>query len=329
MSTATRPQPTDTDRFEDFRERVSNTFVPLQVERIVLPFGSRPDRPFTGGLRSIELGTMQVTEVSATAHLVRRTPRLIARSDPEYYKLGVQLGGRCLLTQAGRETCLTEGDFTIYDTSRPYSMAFDGPYRQLVVMFPRRLLCLPEDRVRAVTARRVAGDTGFGAMLSLLLRGLADRLPEFDRPADTRLADNIIDLVTTVYADQLGEHGRTAERRPIMATVLAHIERHLDDADLTPARIAASHYISTRYLHKLFHEESTTVAGWIRERRLEHCRRDLRDPLRRDRSIGAIAARWGFADPAHFSRVFRAAYGRSPHEYRSAENIGAATQLPA
>ncbi|MEV0214766.1 helix-turn-helix domain-containing protein [Micromonospora sp. NPDC050695] len=30
----------------------------------------------------------------------------------------------------------------------------------------------------------------------------------------------------------------------------------------------------------------------------------------------AIAARWGFADKAHFSRVFRAAYGTSPQAYR-------------
>ncbi|MEU4553698.1 helix-turn-helix domain-containing protein [Micromonospora violae] len=32
----------------------------------------------------------------------------------------------------------------------------------------------------------------------------------------------------------------------------------------------------------------------------------------------AIAARWGFSDKAHFSRVFRARYGRSPQAYRAA-----------
>jgi methylphosphotriester-DNA--protein-cysteine methyltransferase len=28
-------------------------------------------------------------------------------------------------------------------------------------------------------------------------------------------------------------------------------------------------------------------------------------------------ARWGFTDPAHFSRAFRAAYGMPPAEYRA------------
>ena len=48
----------------------------------------------------------------------------------------------------------------------------------------------------------------------------------------------------------------------------------------------------------------------------EHCRHDLRDPLLADRPVGVIAADWGFVDPAHFSRVFRAAYGTTPQEYR-------------
>ncbi|MEV8610809.1 helix-turn-helix domain-containing protein [Amycolatopsis sp. NPDC051373] len=32
--------------------------------------------------------------------------------------------------------------------------------------------------------------------------------------------------------------------------------------------------------------------------------------------IAAIGRRWGFSDAAHFSRLFRSTYGRSPREYR-------------
>ncbi|MEU9872377.1 helix-turn-helix transcriptional regulator [Actinomadura sp. NPDC048021] len=66
----------------------------------------------------------------------------------------------------------------------------------------------------------------------------------------------------------------------------------------------------------MFREEGTTVSAWIRERRLEHCRRDLRDPLQLHRPVSAIAAGWGFVDAAHFSRLFKAAYGATPREYR-------------
>lgn len=293
-------------RFDSFRESVSNTFVPLLVEPTVAV-------PFDGRLRGVQLGSLRITEVTATPHRVRRTPKLIARSDPEYYKLGVQLAGSCLITQDNREAALTPGDFTIYDTSRPYEMQFDGPYRQLVLMLPRPQLRLPDNKIREITARRVLGNHGVGALLSTFLGQLANQLDDL---TSVRLADNIVDLLSTVYAEQLNLAPPNTPRRPLLLSIMSYVERNLSDPNLTPTRIAAAHYISTRYLHKLFHEESATVAGWVRERRLEHCRHDLRDPLLADRPVGVIAAGWGFPDPAHFSRVFRSTYGTTPQDYR-------------
>ena len=59
------------------------------------------------------------------------------------------------------------------------------------------------------------------------------------------------------------------------------------------------------------------MSTWIRTRRLEQCRRDLHDPAFADRPVSAVAAQWGFVDAAHFSRVFKAAFGVSPSEFRS------------
>ncbi|MEV4179337.1 helix-turn-helix domain-containing protein [Nonomuraea sp. NPDC049709] len=59
-----------------------------------------------------------------------------------------------------------------------------------------------------------------------------------------------------------------------------------------------------------------TVSAWVRRRRLERCRQDLRDPAQQDRPVAAIGARWGFLSAAHFSRAFRDAYGVSPGESR-------------
>ena len=75
--------------------------------------------------------------------------------------------------------------------------------------------------------------------------------------------------------------------------------------------------VSLRQLHKLFHASGTSVAGWIRQRRLEHCGHDLRDPRCAARSVAAVGARWGYPDPAHFSRLFKAAYGVGPRDYES------------
>ncbi|WP_307036051.1 helix-turn-helix domain-containing protein [Streptomyces canus] len=65
-------------------------------------------------------------------------------------------------------------------------------------------------------------------------------------------------------------------------------------------------------MHKIFEGEDTTVSRWIQSRRLEACRRDLLHREAANRTIVAVARRWGFTSAAHFSRVFRAAYGMSP-----------------
>ncbi|MGO4421042.1 helix-turn-helix domain-containing protein [Streptomyces sp. MCAF7] len=65
-----------------------------------------------------------------------------------------------------------------------------------------------------------------------------------------------------------------------------------------------------------FSASATSPAAWIRRRRLERCCDDLADPSLKSRPIQTIAARWGFADPAHFSRLFRATYEMTPRDYR-------------
>ncbi|NNN37698.1 AraC family transcriptional regulator [Streptomyces sp. S3(2020)] len=72
-----------------------------------------------------------------------------------------------------------------------------------------------------------------------------------------------------------------------------------------------AHHIPLRYLHKLFHEEGRTAAGWIRGLRLDCCHRDLADPGSAALPIRANASRWGFCNAAHFSRAFRDAFGLS------------------
>ncbi|WP_344669312.1 helix-turn-helix domain-containing protein [Catenulispora yoronensis] len=298
------------ERFDYWRSVVCDAFVPLRAEP--------GEGDFHGELSTVRLGAVQLSSVEANAHTVRRTPRTIASSDRDYFKIGLQVRGYCVLTQDGREAPLTPGDFAVYDTTRPYSLSFDDTYRQLVLMVPRARLRLKPEEVARITAVRVSGRHGIGALVSPLLLRLADHFDEYESPAGPRLADNIVDLLVTLISGQLELDSPNPDsgRRALLIRITSFIESHLGDPDLGPETIAAAHYISTRYLHKLFSQEGTTVSALIRERRLEHCRRDLRDPLQLTRPVSAIAARWGFVDAAHFSRVFRSAYGASPREYR-------------
>lgn len=296
----------------EFRAAVNDSFVPLQVT------SDHADR-FRGMIRAAGVDDVHVTDVRATDHVVERTPELIARGDRPYFKVSLMLAGTGLLIQDEREAVLSPGDLAVYDTSRPYSLVFDQDFRTMVVMFPRHLITLPPDMMSQLTAVRISGSEGLGAVVTPYLTQLAANLDQLSGTTGARLAHSALDLVTTVFTRELGLDEAAADpHRALMQRIRGHIDRNLASADLGPTSIAAAHFISTRHLHGLFQEQGTTVSTWIRARRLERCRRDLRDPVLADRPVAAIAARWGFVDAAHFSRAFKAAYDISPSEFRAA-----------
>jgi AraC-like DNA-binding protein len=135
-----------------------------------------------------------------------------------------------------------------------------------------------------------------------------------------RTAESSLDLLAAalraVSGVKLNEPNSMASLH--RAGARAFISAHLADTGLTPSLVAASQGISTRYLHKLFEAEGQSVAAFIRDRRLEQCRRDLADPEQIHRTVMDIAFQWGFNDAAHFSRIFKRRFGVSPTEYRTA-----------
>ncbi|MFT4051990.1 MAG: helix-turn-helix domain-containing protein [Microbacterium sp.] len=294
-----------------FRAAVNDSFVPLRLS------SDHPDR-FRGALRRAAIDGIQITELRATDHVVERTPELIARTTHNSYKVSVMLAGTGLLIQDGREAVLGPGDFAVYDINRPYTLAFDDDFRTVVLMFAHDALDLPPAALSQLTAVRVAGDTGLGGAVSPYLGGLGAHLDELTGACGGRLARTALDLLTTVFTHELGLDGAATDpRRALRERIRGYIEEHLGSADLNPTTIAAAHYISTRHLHGVFHDDGTTVSTFIRMRRLERCRRDLRDPLLADRAVATIGMRWGFPDAAHFSRTFKSSYGISPSEFRS------------
>jgi len=313
----------DAQTFAQWRSLISASFVPLDAEPL------RPDpagagtgrfRGRVGGRRLKDVGMMRV---SASGHTVLRTPELIAAGGEGHYKLNLQLGGRGLLLQDGRETVMRPGDLAIYDTQRPYTLTFDGDFQTLVLMFPQHLLGLSPEDVAELTAVSMGRGRPLGAAISPFLAQIGEMLPTLQGPIGHRLAMNVVDLLATLLANEVySKPDQAADGHArLLRRVQHHIEAHLADPGLGPREIAAAHFISTRTLHQIFADAGHTVAGWVRARRLERCRRDLLDPLHAEVPIGAIGARWGLDDPAHFSRVFRAAFGSSPSRYRQGGGV--------
>lgn len=315
MVTTAPRRGTDGHGFEAWEDQICHTFVPLRA-RCGDDVGG-----FSGVVDSTMLGAVTLAEVSASHALVERTPRLIRSDDPELYKFGLQVSGTSVIEQDARQAHLRPGDLAIYDTSRPYRISFSDDFRMTIAMFPRSLVRLPAQQMAAMTAVRLAGDNGLGALIAPLMKGLGAELSASRPVIATHLGDAVIDLVTAAFAQQLDrplEPDSPTSYRAVIAKVRRYVDDRLSDPSLTSKAVADAHFVSVRYLQKVFATEGISVSTLIRTRRLEQCRRDLVDPTCEHLSIAQIGSRWGFPDAAHFSRLFRATYGLSPREFRKA-----------
>jgi AraC-like DNA-binding protein len=309
-------------RVEDEPPRTRLDYLRHTVADSIVPFDLRidSDRDLRAQILTGRMGPVQLTRISAPPISACRTPRLIRVSDPELFKIDVQVRGNAVFAQDEREAALAPGDFTLVNLSRPCRLVERADEHEVVaVKFPRAALPLPHNELERLTAVPISGRDGLGVAISSLGRHIGRHLDEYDPIEGARLATALMDLLIVALAERLERRAMLApatRRRALLASVQSFIDRRLGDPELSPSAIAAAHHISLRYLYKLFETQEATVAGWIRQRRLERCRRDLLDPALADRSVAAIAARWGLTSPAHFSRIFRAAYGLPPAEYR-------------
>ncbi|GAA4232099.1 AraC-like DNA-binding protein [Streptosporangium album] len=321
------------ERFDFWWEAVAQAVVSVDA--------SSPEAgSFWAEMHVVDLGIAQLSRVRCTSFEAQRTRRRIRQSDPGLYQLSLTLQGRSGMQQQGREADLGPADLLLYDTSRPFrawTMAGGAPGARaphghpgghghsggladgLILQFPREVLPVPSAEVERLLAVRLPGQEGVGALLSGLLLQLVRQRDPLTPQEAVRVSTVILDLLATLLTRDLGTRPTASPndpRRLLLMRVQEFIERNLGDVDLSPSLIASCHHVSTRHLQRLFEEQGLSVACWIRQRRLERCRRDLADPAQYDLPVHTVAARWGFSSESHFNRVFRTAYGMPPATYR-------------
>jgi AraC-like DNA-binding protein len=93
---------------------------------------------------------------------------------------------------------------------------------------------------------------------------------------------------------------------------IAFIETHLAEPIGLP-EIAAAARMSPRGLQAAFRRPlDTTPLRYLRTTRIDAAHADLLAAATRGDTVGAIAARWGFAHPGRFAAAYRDQYGETP-----------------
>ncbi|WHX23982.1 helix-turn-helix domain-containing protein [Streptomyces malaysiensis subsp. malaysiensis] len=276
-----------------------------------------------GRIQSLALGPVQLSVLAYTPLSSQRTPRLIRQSDPELYQLGLTTAGRQSIEQAREYASLGPGDLVLYDSSRPFTATAGPPSSGAEVMllqFPRSLVALPDKAVAPLCGTALSGRRGIGQLLSQLLTGLVHTHADLTLNDTIRLGNTVVDLTSALLArhgDRQALLPPETRKHAIFEQISGFITTHLHDPDLKPDAIAAAHFISTRYLHRIFQDHGTSIGDFVRRQRLARCRQDLADPSQRTVPIATIGARWGYPTPSHFTRTFRTATGMTPSEYRA------------
>ncbi|MFJ2172654.1 helix-turn-helix domain-containing protein [Streptomyces sp. NPDC087851] len=301
------------DRFACYQEFMSRAYAPMELR-------SDHAADFRVHQRLIGLGAVSVWPGEFQPLVFRRTPKLIRQSDPEVYQLTLVLKGSGRLSLGRHEATCDAYEFHSNDSSLP-SETWTGQEQTGIVgvEFPKAQMPLTRSRADQVIGRRMSAKEGVGALLAQFLTQVTSNTDQYTPDDGPRLGTVLTDLVAALFAHTLGTDTSLtpeAHRRTLTLRIQAFVQQHLHDPDLTPSSIAAAHHISLSYLHRLFQDEDTTVASWIRRRRLERARHSLTDPALRTTPIHAIAAHWGFTHPTDFSRAFRTAYGLPPSDYR-------------
>ncbi|OLF05566.1 hypothetical protein BLA60_35380 [Actinophytocola xinjiangensis] len=305
------------DQLPFWRELIADALAPLSLNESTGAVG------FPASASVLDLGSVRVGGFTSPPVDLDRTWADIRRSDPGTYQLAFVTGSELWVSQRRQDSGFVGGDMVLFDLSYPFEGGVPdrGPADVVILQIPRAEMPLHPDKVHRLLAQPLSANTGMGAILAQFLRSLHSHGPDCDQRDLASLGTIALDLAGACLAQHLGCYAdlpAESRQQALLARVNAFIDHNIGDPDLKPATIAAHHHISLRSLHALHRQQGETVSASIRRRRLEGCHTDLTDPRLRQRSIGAIAARWGFRNLPDFSRAFRAAYGRTPSEARRA-----------
>ncbi|HTV95619.1 MAG TPA: helix-turn-helix transcriptional regulator [Steroidobacteraceae bacterium] len=132
------------------------------------------------------------------------------------------------------------------------------------------------------------------------------------------LAEAFLQAISDSIGDQFAHCAQPSgivDRR--FADIQASIQKYLTCPDLTCDRVAAYCGISPRYLCYVLKANDTSFSDLLWGRRLPKAREWLVSKAFDCYPIHKIARMAGFKSAAHFSRMFKTAYGVSPKDYRN------------
>lgn len=272
-----------------------------------------------------ELGAVDVYRHDGSGRrLGKRNPYHIRSNWVDDFVIAVPISARATTVQCGQVANLEPGSFGFLSTAKPFMAELSGAgprgeFSAILARISGPLLRKHVPHIDDYCGLPVDARSGAGkAMQSLFEIAIA----EGEALASHQYSSDMLFLsVANVAADVAKLAARPRPERLSSSTrlrkqAMEFIHCHLSDPELDSHRIAAHCRVSVRYLQMAFAAASMTAEAYIRESRLLQCRALLQHPDLAQCSVFQVALKWGFTEPAYFSRLYKTRFGLPPSRDR-------------
>lgn len=281
-----------------------------------------PDH-LVGRMESWQLGDIGVLRsLTNTGKTMQLTSAQARSREQPLFSLGLQLASIGRFDQFGVQSLVQTGELHCVDISEPFKFSWAGRGSSVALVgMSTDQLGLPVDTIRK-GATRIRSSPLFSLTSNHVRQALTPTMGTGAGATDLGAATVALCRALLVSAAHDDRREQDVMFETLLTRVQAYVRLHLGDADLSPARIAAAHHISLRYLYKMCNAAGFSLEQSIIAARLATASRHLAAPETTPLTIAAIAFRCGFRDQSHFSRRFRQEFGMSPREWRIASARG-------
>ncbi len=307
------------DRFDYWREvRAKGLFgVTAELER-----ERRAD--FHGEFSLRQVGGGGLVELKASHYTVERSTSDIAYAPGDSICVYQQLGsGGWFGGMRSSDFAIANGSFATSHTDLPYRTAplGAGGFHLRILKIPVNGIPGQDKRVREL-GPKTFNDNALAPLLSACFADLGEVAADGSAPDATSLVQTLahLALIERGIVRPGSRRGQAALRIARLSQARCLIARHLQNPDLAPTVVADLLGISVRHLHMLFESAAKSFSQTVTDERLKQSRRLMRETP--ERLIADVAAACGFESLATYYRVFNAAYGMAPGDFRAQGSEG-------
>jgi AraC-like DNA-binding protein len=300
------------DKFGLWQESLWNLLGRLRSE-------ASGEESFAGKIEHCDIGDLRICRIVARRHRVIRK-REGGHDNQDLLKVALQLKGSSYFEQNNRGVLLSPGTWSIYDTTRPYTVCAMGNVELLTLLIPRARIVTHRLNLNDVIVRRFSGAAGVGKLAYQFMTTAFAEIANVNPEHEWEIVGAISQLIRLAMLEGAGEQTDLSVRERWRERIRVYIDEHLRDPDLSLDQIAGVMNCSKRYVHKLFESEGISISEYIWQMRLNRCRQELVDPVFANKSITEIAYSWGFSNSAHFSRAFKEKFHICPRTYRAMDH---------